>query len=218
MARLGGSVLVYAPPTYEVTARQVLSAATPEDVFSAGTCLKIAGSGGHRVLGPAWHGFVDVAHFQAADGAAGVRVERDDRELGHLRRACGEDDWSEAGFADPEGMVYGLRQELVMVAAGNMTDYRAMPTDVGVVTHPGFRGRGWARRLVSHMTAEHLPTVGVVRYRALQTNLPSLAAASSLGFVARGENLALRLRWRDGPRTTSGCPRRNRDAWVKPPV
>ncbi len=77
-----------------------------------------------------------------------------------------------------------------MVAAGNMTDYRAMPADVGVVTHPGFRGRGWARRLVSHMTAEQLPTVGVVRYRALQTNLPSLAVASSLGFIGRGEDLA----------------------------
>jgi GNAT superfamily N-acetyltransferase len=194
MARLGRSVLVYAPPTREVTARQVLSAAAPEDVFSADTCLKIAGPGGHVVLGPSWHGFVDVAHFQAAEGAAGERIERDDPELGQLRRACSDDDWSEAGFADPEGLVYGLLQERVMVAAGNMTDYRTMPADVGVVTHPGFRGRGWARRLVSHMTAEQLPTVGVVRYRALQTNLPSLAVASSLGFIGRGENLAIRLK------------------------
>jgi hypothetical protein len=43
------------------------------------------------------------------------------------------------------------------------------------------------------MTAERLPTARVVRYRALQANLPSLAVASSLGFVGRGENLAVRL-------------------------
>ena len=80
------------------------------------------------------------------------------------------------------------------MAAGNMTEFRSMPADVGVITHPGFRGRGLARRLVSYMTAEQLPAVGVVRYRALQTNLPSLAIASSLGFVGRGENLAIRLK------------------------
>ncbi len=56
-------------------ARKVLSAATPEDVFSAEPCLKIAGAEGQVVLVPAWHGFVDVAHFQAAEGAAGGRVE-----------------------------------------------------------------------------------------------------------------------------------------------
>ncbi len=194
VARLGGSVLVYTPPTHEAAARQVLSAAAPEDVFSAEFCLKIAGPQGQVVLGPSWHGFVDVAHFQAAEGAAGERVERDDPELEQLRQACGEKEWSEAGFADPEGLVYGLRQDGQMVAAGNMTEYRGMPADVGVITHPGFRGRGLARRVVSHMTAEQLPTAGIVRYRALQTNLPSLAVASSLGFVGRGENLAIRLK------------------------
>jgi predicted GNAT family acetyltransferase len=79
------------------------------------------------------------------------------------------------------------------VAAGNMTDYRAVLADVGVITHPRFRGRGFAQRLVSHMTQEQLPAVGVMRYRALQTNLASLAVARSLGFIGRGENLAIRL-------------------------
>ncbi len=180
--------------THEAAARQVLSAAAPEDVFSAEFCLKIAGPQGQVVLGPSWHGFVDVAHFQAAEGAAGERVEREDPELEQLRQACGEKEWSEAGFSDTEGLVYGLRQDGQMVAAGNMTEYRGMPADVGVITHPGFRGKGLARRVVSHMTAEQLPTAGIVRYRALQTNQPSLAVASSLGFVARGENLAIRLK------------------------
>lgn len=194
MARLGNSVLVYTPPSHEAVASQVLSASAPEDVFSTGSCLKIAGPDGQMVLGPSWHRFVDVAHFHAAEGAAGERVDREGRGLQELRWACGEDERSEAGFAHQDGLVYGLRQGALMVAAGNMTDYRGMPSDVGVITHPGFRGRGLARRLVSHMTEEQLPAAVVVRHRALQTNLPSLAVARSLGFIGRGENLAIRLK------------------------
>jgi GNAT superfamily N-acetyltransferase len=193
IARLGGSVLVYVPSANEAAARRALSEATPKDVFTAEFCRKIAGAQGGSVLGPSWHGFVDLAHFRPAEGTVGERVGHDDPELGHLYQACSEQEWSEAGFAHVDGPVYGLRLNGLMVAAGNMTGYRAMPADVGVITHRAFRGRGLARGLVSHITAEHLPAVGVVRYRALQTNLPSLAVACSLGFIGRGENLAVRL-------------------------
>ena len=53
-----------------------------------------------------------------------------------LRRACGEDEWAKAGFAHLEGLAYGLRQDGLMVAAGNMTDYRGVPADVGVSHAP----------------------------------------------------------------------------------
>ena len=169
------------------------SATAPEAVFSPESCRWIAGTDGQAVFGPSWHGFVDAAHFRPVAGATGDRVELDDPGLEALRRACYQDEWSEAGFAQLEGLAYGLRQGDLMVAAGNMTAYRGVPADVGVVTHPAFRGRGLARRLVSQMTAEQLPTARVVRYRALQTSVASLAVAGSLGFVGRGENLAVRF-------------------------
>jgi hypothetical protein len=43
------------------------------------------------------------------------------------------------------------------------------------------------------MPMELLPTAGVIRYRALLVNGPSLAVADRLGFVPRGENLIVRL-------------------------
>jgi hypothetical protein len=38
-----------------------------------------------------------------------------------------------------------------------------------------------------------LPTAGIIRYRALVTNSPSLAIARSLGFAGCGQNLIARL-------------------------
>jgi hypothetical protein len=136
MTRLGGSVLVFAPATHQAAARRVLSDVDPEDVFSAKSCLKIAGAEGRVVLGPSWHGLIDAAHFRPVEGATAERVELDDPGLEELCRACGEDKWAEAGFADLEGLAYGLRQDGLMVVAGNMTNYRGVPADVGVITHP----------------------------------------------------------------------------------
>lgn len=112
MARLGRSVLVYAPPTHVGAARRALSAAAPEEIFSAESCLAIAGAEGRVVLGPSWHGFVDLAHFHACDSAVGERVERDDPTLEEFHHACGKDEWSEVGFAHAEGLIYALRQPI----------------------------------------------------------------------------------------------------------
>jgi hypothetical protein len=42
------------------------------------------------------------------------------------------------------------------------------------------------------MISEALPTAGLIRYRALVTNSPSLAIARSLGFTGYGQNLVAR--------------------------
>ena len=100
-----------------------------------------------------------------------------------------------AGLAGLEVLAYGLRQDGLIVAAGNMTDSRGVHADAGVSTHPRVP-RPWfspTTGLALMAECEQLPTVQVVRYSAVQTNLASLAVAGSLGFVGQGENLAVRL-------------------------
>jgi hypothetical protein len=43
------------------------------------------------------------------------------------------------------------------------------------------------------MIQDALPAAGIIRYRALLSNAPSLAIARSLGFAGHGENLIARL-------------------------
>ena len=53
---------------------------------------------------------------------------------------------------------------------------------------------GLARRLVGAMVAEALPAVGTVRYRALVSNVSSIAVAQRLGFQEYGRNYRARRR------------------------
>lgn len=69
-------------------------------------------------------------------------------------------EWAESGFprdptsADPAATRFWvLREDDEVVAAGNMTEWRGLPADVGVLTHPMRRGQGLARRLVGAMVA-----------------------------------------------------------------
>jgi GNAT superfamily N-acetyltransferase len=196
LASIGPAVLVYCPDELRGQAGTVLAATPPGELFTVRTCARLAalaGVTGPRVHGPSWHGFTDAAHFRPAVPAAGRRLDRADPLLAGLRAACGDGEWAEGGFAHPDGVVYGIEERGGLVAAGNLTPFRGHPADAGLLTHPEARGRGLATRIAVRMITDALPAAGLVRYRALASNAPSLAIARSLGFAGCGQNLMARL-------------------------
>ncbi len=178
-------------PRASAHAAAVLASTPPGHLFTAGACARIAGEA--QILGPSWHGFTDAGHFTPAVPGAGRRLDRGDPLLAGLREACGEAEWAEGGFADPDGVLYGIEEDSRLAAAGNLTVFHGYPADVGLLTHPAARGRGLATKIAVQMIRDALPAAGIIRYRALATNSPSLAIARSLGFAGYGQNLIARL-------------------------
>ncbi len=178
--RVEDAVLLFCPPELHDRASAI------GDWFDSDALRSL---GATVVHGPSIHSFVDRPSFVPIADGGGVRVERDDTRLGVLRAACGEDDWNEGGFGTDDAILYGIDVDGDLVAAGNLTAFGDVHADVGLVTHPAWRGRGLATRMASHVTFSALAATDLVRYRALATNTASLAIARKLGFVARGENL-----------------------------
>jgi GNAT superfamily N-acetyltransferase len=197
MFRVDVATLVYCPERLRGRAASLIAETPPDDAFGVALCARIADVTESEVHGPAWHGFVDRARFVPAGGGDGRRLDRHDPLFDELRRACGDDDWSEGGFFEEatafDDVRYAIEEEGRLVAAGNMTAYRGRPADVGLVTRPDARGKGLAKRLAVKMVSDALPTVEIVRYRALTTNTASLRVARSLGFEGRGQNYRVRL-------------------------
>jgi len=193
LAAVRAAVLVYCPGWLQPRAADVLASTAPGQLFTPGTCASICGVEEVRVFGPSWHGFTDAARFTPVAGGAGRRLDRGDPLLAGLRKACGEAEWAEGGFADPDAVTYGIEEDGCLAAAGNLTSFRGYPADVGLLTRPDARGRGLATRLAVQMVADALPAAGIIRFRALVTNSPSLAIARSLGFAGCGRNLIARL-------------------------
>ena len=194
LARIGDATLVSCPPSVRARAESVLAGLSPAAAFRADTCARLARTVPSQVHGPSWHGFVDPAHVLTPVEGRGRRLPTDHPLLTELRHACGDDDWAEGGFyfgddlEEEAVLVYGIEEQGRLVAAGNLTPFRARPADVGLVTRPEARGRGLATSLTVRMVTDVLPHVGVVRYRALLTNAPSLRIAASLGFQEHGRS------------------------------
>jgi GNAT superfamily N-acetyltransferase len=182
--------------------RAQLDGRVPDDAFSRGTAAELA-LPGSVVLGPSLHAYADASTFRGAPHPAVGRVDPGDDRLRALRDACGLDEWGEGGFpldpatAGEDIELFGYVDGDALAAAGNMTDWRGTPADVGVVTHPARRRAGLATAVAATMAGQAIERFGIVRYRALATNTASLAVAARLGFRPRGANIVARP-----PRTT----------------
>lgn len=194
--RLPRTCIVRVPAARLVDARAACAGRSVDEVYD-GAFLRTIVEGAGEVFGPSRHAYVDAHRFTGVTDDRVVQIEPGDPLLHELRDAVGPDDWAEGGFHEDHGAappLYVLVDSGVVVAAGNLTELRrGEPGDVGLVTHPAHRARGFATAVAATMTAAWLPRVGLVRYRALVTNTASLAIATRLGFEPYGENLAVRF-------------------------
>lgn len=180
------------------TARSTLAGLDPPAAFTADALWRVLGTDA-IVDGPSQHAYANQRTFSGlADSAVEPTSGADPSLLSFLEKNEIAD-WAESGFprepgsADPGTTRFWVaREHGQVVAAGNMTEWRGLPADVGVLTHPDARGRGLAKRVAATMVAEMLPAIDIARYRALLSNRPSLAVGVALGFQPYGLNFRAR--------------------------
>jgi len=185
--RLGATTLVSAPPSHRAVAADLAVGRDVDDV-----AREIGGT----VVGPSQHAYLHRDDHVAPTEPTTTRVTIGDLEP--LRLAVPDHEWAEGGFdvdTDHVWAAFGDDSATTIVAAGKLTEFDGRPANIGLLTHPAHRGRGFAGLLTADMTTWAISEAGaeVVRYRALTTNHASLAVARRAGFTAYGENVAIRL-------------------------
>lgn len=198
---LEGACIVVVPASKLRSARELLAGVDIEAAFTAEMLAQLVGPDA-RVDGPSVHSYLDLHSFRKVEECTGVEVSGDDSGLLDFLDHSDLADWNESGFPrDPRSADSATTRFWVLrdddgaaVAAGNLTEWRGLPADVGILTAPAQRGHGHARRLVNAMMAEALPAIGIARYRALASNTASLAVARHLGFEEYGQNFRARRR------------------------
>jgi GNAT superfamily N-acetyltransferase len=198
LLRLGHGCTVGVPNEFVDRVNDLVRNAPPDEIFTPDRARALAGPDAGLVLGPSIHSYLDESTFVAQGPCDARRLGPHDADaLETLRAGVAPEEWSEGGFKEEQiADHWGVFEDERLVAAGNMTDFAGWRADVGLVTHPQDRGRGLATRLAGAMTADALKTVPVIRYRALESNLPSRAVCRKLGFADHGANIAVRLRTR----------------------
>jgi GNAT superfamily N-acetyltransferase len=186
-------VLAVPPDWYEPVASRI-GQEPPAEVFDVTVLRRLFGAAVEQVIGPAWLGYADASDFRPAP-TRGTRLltDQDLPELQRLAAACGPTAWEHSGIDPARPPVFGCFADDRLAAAGMLERWGDRLLHVGIVTHPGHRGRGYGRAVVSAMSAHGLATGGVMQYRTLQANLPSVGIARALGFQRFALTLAVRL-------------------------
>jgi GNAT superfamily N-acetyltransferase len=202
LASYRGATVVFRPPAcvlavpadwYEPVATRI-GRRPPAAVFDVILLQQVFGAAVDRVIGPAWVGYADGSDFRPAP-TRGTRplTDQDLPELQRLAAACGPTAWEHSGIDPARPPVFGCFAGDMLAAAGMLERWGDQLLHVGIVTHPNYRGRGYGKAVVSAMTAHGLAAGGVVQYRTLQANLPSVGIAQALGFQRFALTLAVRL-------------------------
>jgi hypothetical protein len=185
--RRADAIRVSVPKDTDDAAIDDLAARAPDELIDTAFWRSFAPTRGFVVLGPSVHAFTDEPVAAAPD------VEQVDPSAhAGLRDAVDEAEWSESGFAADVPLAFALRSGGDIAAASNLTPFRGVPTDVGVLTHPAHRGRGHRTIVARAATAYAVHRFGLARYRALATNQPSRAIAAALDYEDRFDQLAIR--------------------------
>ncbi len=113
--------------------------------------------------------------------------------LQRLARTMRKSEWHEAGFDDP-GLIFTLMERRAILAAAHLSPWDGHLAELGFVTRPSVRGRGYGTIVVAAAARDAIARHGVARWRTRSTNVASLAVARRLGFEIYGEQLAFKLR------------------------
>jgi GNAT superfamily N-acetyltransferase len=184
-----GAVTVSIPPDRETSLRRLLSqcAADCRPASFAAALESVA----TMVIGPAYIGYAETvappthpAREAGPDDAAALQS---------LQQSCSPTEW-EHGGSPIEHPASGVFLDAQLVALAGYEIWGGSIAHISVITHPGFRRRGFGRSAVAHL-AERVIRRGLLpQYRTLESNRASIRVAESLGFQPYASSMAVWLR------------------------
>jgi len=191
--RHGGACLVSVPGTVPEIERGKLRQGAPAEVFTPEFLARVFVVSTDRVSGPAWIGIADRSDYRPVKSAARLLGAGDREALRRLAEGSGEVAWKQSRLMEDREPIFGLCVGGEIVAASGYLVMGRTLAYVGVVTHPEYRGRGYARA-VTATAMEHAFGQGLAAmYRTPRAHESAVKLAEALGFQTYAETYDVQL-------------------------
>jgi hypothetical protein len=191
--RHGPACVISVPQSFVPRVQEMAGDAEPDQVFTLECSRAMFGPAAERIIGPAWLGYADAMDFRPVLSTQTRALSPDDLPaLRRLAAACGPE-WEDSGITFESPLVFGRFVEGELAAAGTVERSSRDILNVGIITHPDHRGSGYGKEVTTALTNYGLERGGIMQYRTLEANVPSMRIARTLGYQAYGRTIAVRL-------------------------
>ncbi|WP_305094425.1 GNAT family N-acetyltransferase [Prescottella sp. R16] len=164
-------------------------ALTDDDLAAPGGLRTLAGDRAGRSTGPVVLGW--AADFGTAPPVRNPLVSHDLEHVRILEGACPPDDVAEAALATKSDWFTVLGDTHRPVASAARTELQGIVADMGVLTDPAVRRRGFGTTAGLLATNDALDAGLVPQWRAHRDNIASRRLAARLGFEELGTYAAI---------------------------
>jgi GNAT superfamily N-acetyltransferase len=142
------------------------------------------------VVGPAYIGYTDILP-DSPEGARSIEP-RDRAAWLELRSACSPMEWDHGG-SELIDMCSGVMCGKHLVALAGYKPWGDVIAHISIITHPEYRGCGYARKAVAHLMQRAIENELIPQYQTLASNEASMRVANALGFTRYATSIAIRL-------------------------
>jgi len=183
-----GAAMVSIPPEHADAIRPLLAGlaggCSPEALATA--LQPVAAT----VIGPAYIGY--ALKVALPEHPTRALNPEDIPALHEFQQKCNPTEW-EHGGSGTENSCSGVFVEGKLVAVAGYEIWGGRIAHILIISHPDYRGRGFARSAVAHLAARALEAGLLPQCRTLESNRASLRIAETLGFHPYARSLAVRL-------------------------
>lgn len=180
--RHADGLIVSVPSSVPEVERAKLREATPAEAFDPRFLGKVFVVSIDKVTGPGWLGVADRQDFKPVPSSARLLDDTDEAAIEKLAAACGEVAWQRAALIQIRQPVFGVFEGPDLVAASGYVVMGDLLAYIGVIAHPGYRGKGFAKMVVSSAALYAFDHGFIAQLRTTHTNDSAVALARSLGF------------------------------------
>ena len=148
-----------------------------------------------HVIGPVYQGALEPDYFKPFTRHATRLLTSNDRGLLEtLLSECDPADVEDSGVRMNSMPLHGCFVNCQLVSVAKEIDISPYAMQVGILSHPSFRGQGYGKAAVSAAVTAIFAQGKVVCYQTLSANATSVALATALGHRDYARHLAVRLR------------------------
>ncbi len=193
--RRGAACVVSVPEALPKRAVEEIRRRSPDEIFAPDFLAGVFRDDLDTVTGPAWLGVADRTGFRPAPHPSVELIDpgRHTPALRRLAEACGELAWRQSKVVLDRAPLFGFFSGEEVMAASAYQMLGEVLGYIGVVSHPGHRGKGYGRAVVT-ASMEHALGKGLIaQWRTLRSNAPAIALAAKMGFQEYATTLDVRL-------------------------